>query len=73
MERSELIERTAKAIYETTVCPPFEDAACWDQELAREEARAALTVFEEAFAQEPALRAHVWALVSGDGQKETDA
>ena len=50
MTDDRLIEEAAKAIYETGVSSNFEDAAEWEREIALEEARAALAVFEKAHA-----------------------
>lgn len=47
-KREELIEEAAKAIYETSVDLKFEDADEWNREIVRDEARAALAVFEQA-------------------------
>lgn len=47
-KNEKLIEEAAKAIYETSVDLKFEEADEWNREITREEARAALAVFEKA-------------------------
>jgi len=50
MTDESVIEEAAKAIYETGVEQKFEDADEWNREIVREEATAALAVFEKAHA-----------------------